>query len=62
MQNKLWNSRISNPSGKKLMDLFAGNEFEISAPQCLADYSPACNGDVLDIVTIHVVRKRTIPT
>jgi hypothetical protein len=28
-----WNSRFSNPSGKKLMDLFDTNEFEISAPQ-----------------------------
>jgi hypothetical protein len=26
------------------------NEFEISAPQCLTHYSPAGNGDVLDIV------------
>jgi hypothetical protein len=26
------------------------NEFEISAPQCRTHYSPAGNGDVLDIV------------
>jgi hypothetical protein len=44
-----WNSKVSNPSGEKLVELFDMNEFEISAPQC-SPHSPAGNGDVLDIV------------
>jgi hypothetical protein len=32
------------------------NELEISAPQCLTHYSPAGNGDVLDIVVHQHVR------
>jgi hypothetical protein len=32
------------------LDLFDINEFEISTPQCPSHYSPAGNGDVLDIV------------
>jgi hypothetical protein len=35
------------PSG---LELFHKNEFEISAPQCPTHYSPAGNGDILDIV------------
>jgi hypothetical protein len=49
-----WNSAVSNPSGKKLLDLFDVNEFKISAPQCPSHYSPTGNGDVLDIVVHHV--------
>jgi hypothetical protein len=45
-----WNSAVSNPSGEKLMALFDLSELEISAPQCPTHYSPAGNGDVLDIV------------
>jgi hypothetical protein len=43
-------SAVSNPSGEKLLHLFDVNHFEISAPQCPTHYSPAGNGDVLDIV------------
>jgi hypothetical protein len=35
---------------KKLLYLFDTSDFEISAPQCSTHYSPAGNGDVLDIV------------
>jgi len=49
-KNPFWNSAISNPSGAKLLHLFDNNDFEISAPQSPTQYSPAGNGDVLDIV------------
>jgi len=49
-KNPFWNSAVSNFSGEKLLDLFDNNEFEISAPQSPTRYSPAGNGDVLDIV------------
>jgi hypothetical protein len=49
-KHAFWNSKISNPSGKKLVKLFDMNEFEISAPHCSTHYSPAGNGDVLDFV------------
>jgi hypothetical protein len=49
-----WISAFSNPSGKKLLDLFDVNEFEISAPQCPSHYCPTGNGDILDIVVHHV--------
>jgi hypothetical protein len=45
-----WNSKISNPSGEKLLELFDRNDFEISAPQCPTHYSHAGNDDLLDIV------------
>jgi hypothetical protein len=44
------NSTVSKPSGEKLMALFDLSYFEISAPKCPSNYSPAGNGDVLDIV------------
>jgi hypothetical protein len=43
-------SRVSNPSGLKFLNLFDLDDFEISTPQCPAHYSPAGNGDVMDIV------------
>jgi hypothetical protein len=51
-----WNSVASNISGVKLLNLLLINEFEISAPQCPTRYSPAGNGDVLDIVVHKNVR------
>jgi hypothetical protein len=45
-----WYSAVSNPSCDKLLHLFDVNKFEISAPQRATHYSPAGNGDVLDIV------------
>jgi hypothetical protein len=38
------------------MALFDLSEFEISAPQCPDHYSPAGNGDVLDIVIHQNIR------
>jgi hypothetical protein len=55
-KHPIWNSTISNPSGVKFFDLFNTHEFEISAPQCPSHYSPAGNGDVLDIVVHQNVR------
>jgi hypothetical protein len=49
LKNPLWNSGVSNPSGEKQLSLFDVHEFEISVPQCPTHYSPAGNGDVLDI-------------
>jgi len=48
--------QFQTPSGEKLIDLFDNNEFEISAPQNPTHYSPAGNGDVLDIVVQQNVR------
>jgi hypothetical protein len=45
-----WNSVASNLSGAKILNLLHINQFEISASQCLAHYSPVGSGDVLDIV------------
>jgi hypothetical protein len=42
----------------KLLELFHKNEFEISAPQCPTNYSPAGNGDILDIVVHQNIDKR----
>jgi exonuclease III len=49
-KHPFWNSSVSNPSGVELLELFHKNEFEIPAPQCPTLYSPAGNGDILDIV------------
>jgi hypothetical protein len=50
------NSVVSNPSSAKLLNLLHINEFEISAPKCPTHYSPAGNGDVLDIVVNNNVQ------
>jgi hypothetical protein len=42
-KHPFWNSRVSNSSGEKLLDLFDRNDFEISAPQCPTHYSHAGN-------------------
>jgi hypothetical protein len=55
-KHPLWNSAVSNPSGEKLMALFDLSEFDISAKQCHTHYSPAGNGDVLDIVIHQNIR------
>jgi hypothetical protein len=49
-KHPFWNNAVSNHSGEKLTALFDLSEFEISAPQCPTHYSPAGNGDVLDIL------------
>jgi hypothetical protein len=55
-KHPFWNSAVSNPSGEKLMALFDLSEFEISARQYPTHYSPAGNGDVLDIVVHQNIR------
>jgi hypothetical protein len=55
-KHPFWNSAVSNPSGEKLMALFNLSEFEISAHQCPTHYSPAGNGDVLDIAVHPNIR------
>jgi hypothetical protein len=55
-KHPIWNSAVSNPSGEKLMALFDLSEFEMSTPQCSTHYSPAGNGDVLDIVVHQNIR------
>jgi hypothetical protein len=55
-KHPFWNSAVSSPSGDKLLDLFDCYDFEISAPQCSTNYSPAGNGNVLDIVVHQNVR------
>jgi hypothetical protein len=42
--------------GKKHLQLFHANDFEISSPQHLTHYSPAGNGNVLDIVVQQNIR------
>jgi hypothetical protein len=49
-KHPFWNSSVSNSPGVKHLELFHKNKFEISAPKCPAHYSPAGNGDILDIV------------
>jgi hypothetical protein len=55
-KHPLWNSAVSNPSGEKLMAIFDLSEFEILAAQYPTHYSPARNGDVLDIVVHRNIR------
>jgi hypothetical protein len=51
-----WGSAVSNPLGEKLMALLHLREFEISVPHYPTHYSPAGNGDVLDIVVHKNIR------
>jgi hypothetical protein len=55
-KHPFWNSVVSNLSGVKLLNLLHINEFEISAPQCPTHYSPAGNGDTLDVVLHKNIR------
>jgi hypothetical protein len=55
-KHTFWNSLVSNTSGVKLLNLLHISESEISAPRCPTDYSPAGNGDVLDIVVHKNIR------
>jgi hypothetical protein len=48
-KHPFWNSVVSNTSVAKLLDSLHLSDFEISAPQWPIHYSPAGNGDVLDI-------------
>jgi hypothetical protein len=55
-KHPVWNSAVSNSSRKKILDLLHIIEFDISAPQCPTHYTPAGNGDVLDIVVRQNIR------
>jgi hypothetical protein len=51
----VWNSKVSNPSGLKLLDLFVNCNFEISAPQYPTHFVTNGSG-VLDIVVHKDIR------
>jgi hypothetical protein len=51
-----WNSKVSDPSGLKLLGLFVSSNFEISTPQCSMHYTSDGVGDVLDLVVHQNVR------
>jgi hypothetical protein len=55
-KHPFWNIAVSDSSGEKLLQLFDVNDFKISAPQSPTHYSPAGNGDVLDIVVYQSIR------
>jgi hypothetical protein len=55
-KHPVWNSKVSNPSGLKLLDLFVNCNFYISAPQHPTLFVPDGRGDVLDIVVHKNVR------
>jgi hypothetical protein len=55
VKHTVWNSKVPNPSGLKLLELFVSSDFEISAPQCSTPYTPDGTGDVLDIVVYQDV-------
>jgi hypothetical protein len=44
----VWNSKVSNPEGLKLLELFFNSNFKISAPQCCTHYTFDGSDDVLD--------------
>jgi hypothetical protein len=47
---------VTKPSGEKLMAFLELSDLAISAPQCPTHYSPAGNGDMLDIVVRQNIR------
>jgi hypothetical protein len=55
-KHPFWNSTISTPLDEKLLNLFDASEFEISASQLPTHYSPAGNGDLVDIVVHQNIR------
>jgi len=52
----VWNSRIANIAGTRLLNLQDKSDFQISAPRYPTHYTPSGNGDVLDIVVHRNVR------
>jgi hypothetical protein len=55
-KHPVWNSKVSNPSGLKLINLFVNCNFEISTPQHPTHFVPNGGGDVLDNVVHKYVR------
>jgi hypothetical protein len=56
------NSRISNPSGVKLLELFVSSNFEISTPQYSTHYTPRGTGDLGIVVHQNVRLSEAIVT
>jgi hypothetical protein len=55
-KHPVWNSKVSNSSGLKLLNLFVNCNFEISASQYPTHFAPNGRGDVLDNLVHKVVR------
>jgi hypothetical protein len=55
-KHPVWNTKVSNPSGLKLLDLSVTCKFEILAPQHPTYFVANGRGDVLDIVVHKEVR------
>jgi len=55
-KNTVWNSRVTDLSGRRLLDLQDNSDFRISAQQSPTHYTPQGNGDVLHIVVHRNVR------
>jgi hypothetical protein len=55
-KHPVWYSKLSNPSGLKLLELYSYVSYNISALQCSTHYTPDGRGDVLDIVVHQNVR------
>jgi hypothetical protein len=55
-KHPVWNSKVSNPSGLKLLDSFFNSNFDISASQHSTHVVSDGRGDVLDIVVHKDVR------
>jgi hypothetical protein len=53
LNNRFGMAHFQTSQDEVLLQLFDANGFEISATQCPTHYSPAGNGDVLDIV-VHM--------
>jgi hypothetical protein len=52
-KHPVWDSKVSNPSGLKLLELFVSSNFEISTARCSTHYTPDGSCDVLDTVRDH---------
>jgi hypothetical protein len=50
VKHPVWNSKFSNHSGFKFLELFVSSNFEISASQCSTQYTSGGKGYVLYIV------------
>jgi hypothetical protein len=62
-KHRVWNSKVSNPSGLKLLELFVCSKFEMSALQCSTTHCTYDGrGDVLDIVHQNVLLSEVIVT
>jgi endonuclease/exonuclease/phosphatase family metal-dependent hydrolase len=55
-KHPFWNIVVFKTSGAKLLDLLDINQFDISTPHCPTHYSPAVNGEVLDMVVHKNIR------